>query len=63
MSDYTIEAYGGGWIIADYSGNRGKFGAAYRGRSAEWHDQPIVNDPFAKEYDAQRMVAVLEDLE
>jgi len=47
MDDYAIEAYGKGYLIADYSGNRGKHGAAYRGVSDKWLDQPQVSDPFS----------------
>ncbi len=43
---YAIENYGKGCIVADYSGNRGKFGAAYAGKDGEWHDQPIGIEPF-----------------
>ncbi len=40
----SIESYGGGWIIADYSGKRGE--ASYRGIAPTWSRQPIVSDPF-----------------
>jgi hypothetical protein len=46
----AIESYGGGFIIADYSGEvPTRFGARYRGISGEWREQPIVRDPFPTE--------------
>jgi viroplasmin and RNaseH domain-containing protein len=44
---FSIESYGGGYIVVDYSGNRGSFGAAYFGQDGTWNSQPIVRDPFA----------------
>jgi hypothetical protein len=32
MEHFAIEKYGKGFIVADYNGKRGKFGAAYAGR-------------------------------
>ena len=49
---YSVEPYGNGFILCDYSGNRGQFGAAYRGRDGEWRDQPIGIPPFDTEADA-----------
>ena len=46
---YAVESYGGGFILCDYSGKRGKFGAAYRGKDGEWRSQPIGMTPFATE--------------
>ena len=40
----SVESYGGGYILADYSGNRGE--ASYRGSSDNWIKQPMVRDPF-----------------
>ncbi|WP_280411714.1 hypothetical protein [Nocardia asiatica] len=57
MDDYAIESYGGGFIIADYSGNRGQAGAAYTGVSLEWNEQPIVPDPFPTEAAARQAAA------
>ncbi|MDE1673814.1 hypothetical protein [Nocardia gipuzkoensis] len=55
--DYDIEPYAGGFIIADYSGNRGHFGAAYAGVSLEWNEQPTVGDPFPTEAAARQAAA------
>jgi hypothetical protein len=40
----AVDSYGGGFILADYSGNRGE--ASYCGVSMSWSLQPIVRDPF-----------------
>lgn len=56
---YVIESYAGGYIIADYSGNRGSFGAAYRGVSDNWSDQPIVSDPIPSKQQAESIVQTL----
>ena len=57
---YKIEAYGRGCIVADYSGKRGKYGAAYMGREGVWNDQPIGMTPFATRKDAEeKLVQVL----
>lgn len=61
MSNYKIEPYGKGFIVADYSGNRGKFGAAYAGKTGEWHIQPIALDPFATEDDAEKFILLQPD--
>jgi hypothetical protein len=45
-TNWSIENYGKGVIVADYSGKRGKFGAAYAGRDGLWRDQPAGIDPF-----------------
>ncbi len=56
-AEYAVERYGKGFIVADYSGKRGRLGAAYAGRDGVWHDQPIsVGEPFASE-DAARQWA------
>lgn len=39
-----VEPYAYGFILADYSGNRGE--ASYCGVSMRWSRQPIVPDPF-----------------
>lgn len=41
---FSIESYGGGFIIADYSGKRGD--ASYCGKTMQWTSQPIVKPPF-----------------
>lgn len=41
---FSIEPYGGGFIIADYSGKRGE--ASYCGKEMKWSSQPIVQPPF-----------------
>ena len=46
LKPWAIENYGKGVIVADYSGKRGKFGAAYAGRDGVWRDQPSGLDPF-----------------
>lgn len=53
---YSIEPYGCGFLVADYSGNRGEHGAAYCGVSLEWSSQPIVRDPFPTRSDAEDAV-------
>lgn len=42
---YAVESYGGGFILCDYSGKRGKFGAAYLGIDGEWRSQPMGMTP------------------
>jgi len=43
MTDhYKVEDFARGFIIVDYSGRRGKFGAAYTGKDMVWRDQPLV---------------------
>ncbi len=42
--EIDVEPYGGGFILADYSGKRGE--ASYCGRSLDWSRQPVVRDPF-----------------
>ena len=46
----SVESYARGFVLADYSGKRGK--ASYCGRSLEWRRQPVCSDPFATEADA-----------
>lgn len=49
--DIYVERYGTGFILADYSGNRGD--ASYCGVSMAWSSQPItIRDPFPTEGDA-----------
>ncbi len=43
----AVEPYADGFILADYSGNRGE--ASFCGKSMEWSRQPIVRDPFETE--------------
>jgi hypothetical protein len=59
MSDYAIEEYGNGFIIADYSGKiPTPYGVRYRGKSNIWKTQPTISidDVFPTKEDA---VAVL----
>lgn len=56
MDDIAIESYGGGFILADYSGNRGKFGAAYCGSDGLWRDQPIGMEPFQTKEEAKTKI-------
>ena len=42
---YDVESYGGGFIVCDYSGQRGE--AAYCGTDGAWRTQPIGIPPFA----------------
>lgn len=51
---HSIESYGGGFIVADYTGKRGKFGAAYAGKDGVWRDQPVGIPPFATREDAEK---------
>jgi len=57
LSDYAIEPYANGFLVAYYSGNRGKHGAAYCGVGGEWSSQPIVHDPFPDKASAEKYVA------
>lgn len=45
-----VEPYGGGFILADYSGKRGE--ASFCGVSLDWRTQPIVSDPFPSQEEA-----------
>ncbi len=40
----AVEPYAGGFILADYSGNRGE--ASYCGASMSWSLRSIVRSPF-----------------
>lgn len=40
----AVESYADGFILADYSGNRGE--ASYCGVSMSWSRQPLIRDPF-----------------
>lgn len=53
--EIAVERYGGGWILADYSGRRGE--ASYCGKSKNWRRQPAVPDPFDTEEDAIKAAA------
>lgn len=46
----AVESYAGGFMLADYSGERGE--AAYCGRSLQWRRIPSCSDPFATKEDA-----------
>jgi hypothetical protein len=47
IEPFAIEPIGHGFMAVDYTGSRGRFGAAYAGKDGAWHDQPIsVRDPF-----------------
>ncbi len=50
-----VESYGGGFIVADYSGNRGE--ASYCGTDGRWTMQPIVRCPFPTEDEAWSFAA------
>lgn len=50
---YVIEYYGNGFIVADYSGKRGRHGAAYAGLDGAWHDQPTDIKEFPDEASAR----------
>jgi len=43
----SVEAYGSGFMLADYSGKRGV--AAFCGLSMNWGGQPVIDDPFPTE--------------
>lgn len=51
--NYAIDKYGSGFIVADYSGKRGRFGAAYAGRDGKWKSQPIIAEPFTSFEEAE----------
>lgn len=56
-AEIAVEPYGGGFILADYSGKRhdrrGRYPeCAYRGQFNEWTVQPIGLIPFATEAEA-----------
>lgn len=47
MEQFSIEPIGRGFMAVDYTGSRGRFGAAYAGKDGVWNDQPIsVRNPF-----------------
>lgn len=46
---YAVEKYADGFILCDYSGKRGKFGAAYLGKCGDWKSQPLGLIPFLTE--------------
>lgn len=48
--EIAVLEYGGGFVLADYSGKRGE--ASYCGVSMSWSRQPIVSDPFPTEESA-----------
>ena len=51
--DHFIEPFSGGFIVADSSGKRGKFGEAYAGKDGKWKDQPSqVGAPFSTREEA-----------
>lgn len=57
---YAVESFGDGFIVADFSGERGKFGEAYMGADRKWHSQPINIDrhnTFKTEDEAWRAVS------
>ena len=41
---FSIENYGGGFIIADYSGRRAP--VRYCSKDMNWSRQPVVHPPF-----------------
>jgi hypothetical protein len=56
---YAIEQYGNGFIVADYSGERGSHGAAFTGTDGVWRNQPIGMPPFASKDAAEAFVKEL----
>lgn len=46
----SVERYSDGWMLADYSGNRGP--ASFTGKSMEWQSQPVISDPFSTKAEA-----------
>lgn len=60
----AVEKFGGGFIVSDYTGQRGKFGAAYAGKDGVWRDQPVGMPPFATqaEADAFKQAALQTDV-
>lgn len=55
-----IEQYGGGFIIADYSGKTPtQFGARYCGVDLKWRNQPVVGQPFDSDADAVEAAGAL----
>ena len=59
--NYVIEAYGGGFIVVDYSGKRGQFGAAYTGSDGVWRSQPMGMTPFETQELANQFVKDLKE--
>ena len=59
-SHYSIEPYGTGFLVADYSGKRGKHGAAYAGKDGVWRDQPVGISPFESRADAEKFASDLK---
>lgn len=54
MEPFAIEAFGGGFIVADYTGSRGAMGAAYADKDGRWVSQPIgLHNPFPTEAEAR----------
>lgn len=54
---YAIESYGTGFIVADYSGERGRHGAAMAGLDGVWKSQPIGLTPFPTREAAEQFIA------
>lgn len=50
LKKIAIEPYANGYLLADYSGNRGE--ASYCGVSMDWRRQSIVHDPFPTKEEA-----------
>lgn len=61
-NNISIEPYGGGFILADYSGKRGKVGASYCGSDNEWRDQPVGMTPFKSEQLAKEAIKFATNL-
>lgn len=52
---FEIEPIGTGFTVVDYSGRRGRFGAAYADARGVWHSQPMaVREPFPSEAAARQ---------
>ena len=59
MDPFSIEPIGGGFVAVDYTGSRGRFGAAYAGQDGVWNDQPIsVRVPFTSSEAARSWAAM-----
>ncbi len=53
-----------GYMIANYTGDVGKFGAGYAGMEefskGIWNSQPITDTPFSTEEDAEKAIKSLQ---
>ncbi|MEE8151306.1 MAG: hypothetical protein V3T43_06280 [Nitrosomonadaceae bacterium] len=64
MTEIYAEKYGMGYMIANYTGDVGKFGAGYAGMEefskGIWNSQPITDTPFSTEEDAEKAIKSLQ---